>query len=73
MVATYYFIKQSNFKPTINLAKILLYDKHDLIHKAVGWMLREVGKKDIATLRRFLNTYAQKMPRTSLRYSLERL
>lgn len=73
VVATLAFIKDNNFTNTINLAKILLNDEHDLIHKAVGWMLREVGKRDEPELRRFLDKYTLKMPRTMLRYAIERL
>lgn len=72
ILATYAFIKRGEFSQTIRIAKILLRDKHDLIHKAVGWMLREVGKRDEKILRHFLDVYTDKMPRTMLRYSLER-
>ena len=73
IVSTFYFIRQKQFTDTLKVATMLLGDKHDLIHKAVGWMLREVGKKDEKTLVQFLEKNCTKMPRTSLRYSLERL
>lgn len=73
MVSTYAFIRQGQFTDTIELAKILLNHKHDLIHKAVGWMLREVGKRDEKVLRGFLDKYAKKMPRVMFRYATERL
>jgi len=73
IVSTFNFIKQQEFEDTLALAEILLEDKHDLIHKAVGWMLREVGKKDEAVLEEFLKQHHQDMPRTMLRYSIERL
>lgn len=72
IVATWYFIKRQDFKYTISIAKNLLQDKHDLIHKSVGWMLREVGKKNEAVLIDFLQAYCSRMPRTMLRYAIER-
>lgn len=74
IVATFYFIRQGDFAPTIAIAKRLLKDEHDLIHKSVGWMLREVGKRDLAVLENFLSEKSryQTMPRTMLRYTIER-
>jgi len=72
IVATWYFIRKENLSWTFKLARILLNDEHDLIHKAVGWMLREVGKRDEKQLRVFLNQYTPKMPRTMLRYAIEK-
>ncbi|MFZ6015050.1 MAG: DNA alkylation repair protein [Patescibacteria group bacterium] len=73
VLATFTFIRSGDNKPALKIAKMLLGDKHDLIHKAVGWMLREVGKKDIKLLRNFLDENAAKMPRTALRYAIEKL
>lgn len=72
IMSTFYFIRNNQFKDTTNIAEILLYDKHDLIHKAVGWMLREVGKRDIKEEERFLMKNYKKMPRTMLRYAIEK-
>lgn len=72
VLATFRFIKENQFKDSLKIAEILLNDAHDLIHKAVGWMLREVGKKDQIEEERFLLRYHQKMPRTMLRYAIER-
>ena len=73
IVSTAMFIKNKQFQDTVKIAEILLNDKHDLIHKAVGWMLREVGKQDKRELIRFLDKHYRQMPRTMLRYSIERL
>jgi len=73
MIATYRFIRAGELEPTWALAKRLLGDSHDLMHKAVGWMLREAGKRDVDALRAFLEIHAAKMPRTALRYSIEKL
>ena len=72
IVSTGYFIRNDDLTCTFQLAKLLLKDSHDLIHKAVGWMLREAGKKDQSQLTVFLNQYAIEMPRTMLRYSIEK-
>ncbi len=73
MVATWHFIRHHDLEWTFKLAEVLLHDRHDLMHKAVGWMLREAGKRDGRPLHEFLKKYAATMPRTMLRYSLERL
>ncbi len=73
IIATLAFIRRNEFDDTLELSSQLLGDGHDLIHKAVGWMLREVGKRDEPTLRRFLDQHASVMPRTALRYAIERL
>ena len=63
MIATYTFIKRDDFEDTLNLSAILLTDEEDLMHKAVGWMLREVGKKDLKVEEKFLRKHYKKMPR----------
>ncbi|MFA6252020.1 MAG: DNA alkylation repair protein [Candidatus Paceibacterota bacterium] len=73
IISTFYFIKNADFKDTLSIAKILLCDKHDLINKAVGWMLREVGKRDIETERLFLGDCYKDMPRVTLRYAIEKM
>ncbi|MBI5135109.1 DNA alkylation repair protein [Candidatus Uhrbacteria bacterium] len=73
IIATLDFIAHRSFNTTLSIATILLQDPHDLIQKGVGWMLREVGKRDEATLKQFLNRHAPAMPRTMLRYAIERL
>ena len=72
IMATFHFIKRGEFKETLKIARILLFDKEDLIHKAVGWMLREVGKRHLQSEERFLKGHYKKMPRTMLRYAIER-
>jgi 3-methyladenine DNA glycosylase AlkD len=72
IVATHYFIRQNEFADTLRIAERLLKDREDLIHKAVGWMLREVGKRDVGILEAFLRRYGKVMPRTTLRYAIER-
>ena len=71
IVSTWTFIKNKQFDDTLALAEKLLPHKHDLMHKAVGWMLREVGKRDKETLIAFLEIHYKNMPRTALRYSIE--
>jgi 3-methyladenine DNA glycosylase AlkD len=71
VVATFAFIRQGRFEPTLDLCRRLLNDSHDLMHKACGWMLREVGKRNRLALRAFLDAHAPQMPRTMLRYALE--
>jgi len=73
IMLTFALIRDGNLEPTIIISKALLADDQDLIHKAVGWMLRELGKKDVMLLRKFLTQHSQIMPRTMLRYSIEKL
>ena len=72
IISTFTFIRANRFEDTLNIANILLSDTHDLIHKAVGWMLREVGKRDQTVLENFLKPRYKTMPRTMLRYAIEK-
>lgn len=80
VLATFYFIKNNEFSETLKIAKVLVRDEpilqaqggHDLIHKAVGWMLREIGKRSLSTEEKFLKEHYKEMPRTMLRYAIER-
>lgn len=73
VLATFSFIKNNQFDDSLKIAEILLKDKEYLIHKATGWMLREIGKRDIECAEEFLKTHCRTMPRTMLRYAIERL
>ncbi len=72
IIATFHFITHNQFSDTLDLSQKLLADKEDLIHKAVGWMLREVGKRDMKAEETFLKAHYKKMPRTMLRYAIEK-
>jgi len=72
IVATFHFLRRGELGPTLEIAERLVNDAHDLIHKAVGWLLREVGKRDRAALEAFLARHCATMPRTALRYAIER-
>lgn len=73
IISTFAFIAKRNFGETLAISDMLLHDDHDLIHKAVGWALREVGKKNLGILEIFLNTRYKEMPRTMLRYAVEKM
>ena len=72
IIATYHYIKSNNFEDALSLSTVLRDDSEDLIHKAVGWMLREIGKRHLATEKAFLADHYREMPRTMLRYAIER-
>lgn len=72
ILSTFAFIKEEDFKEILRFSELLLNHEHHLIHKALGWMLREVGKRDVEVLKEFLNKYMDKMPRTMLRYAIEK-
>ncbi|MDH6353730.1 3-methyladenine DNA glycosylase AlkD [Dysgonomonas sp. PH5-45] len=73
IISTFAFIKQNDFEDTVRLSEIFLTHKHDLMHKATGWMLREAGKRDKEVLIAFLDKHYRAMPRTMLRYAIEKL
>jgi 3-methyladenine DNA glycosylase AlkD len=72
MIATMWYIRNNDFTDALNIAEILMHHEHDLIHKAVGWMLREVGNRDFKTEEAFLKQYYRQLPRTALRYAIEK-
>jgi len=72
IMATFHFVKRREFAETLKISSMLLADRHDLIHKATGWMLREIGKRDLRTEETFLKEHYKNMPRTMLRYAIEK-
>jgi 3-methyladenine DNA glycosylase AlkD len=72
IMSTFHFVKRHEFSETLKIAKMLLFDRQDLIHKATGWMLREIGKRHLQTEENFLKIHYTEMPRTMLRYAIEK-
>ena len=72
VLSTYEFIRNNDFAVTLQISEVLLHDEHDLIHKAAGWMLREIGKRDLQAEENFLKPHYKEMPRTMLRYAIEK-
>ena len=73
MLSCFHYIRKKEFSLALSIADILKHDSHDLIHKAVGWMLREIGKRDLAAMKKFLDPVYKTLPRTMLRYAIEKL